>query len=368
MTMLYSIIKNLPLIFIGVVGIGFIIGFHELGHFIFCKIFRVKTPSFSIGFGPQLVSKKIGDTVFSISAIPFGGYVEIAGIQEIGQGEQKEANRRDDVSFSVKPYYQKLLILSGGIIFNILMSYLIMILLFSIGAPKTPLLDADSITPIVGQVIAGSAADKYGLKEQDTILAVDGKNVKSSLELHQLIKDMPGKEATLTLKRGNETVNTKLVVGSSKFNDSEIGQIGIQFAPTFAKPVTLSIAIVEGFNTVNQLLIKTFLQYKALFKHRLYQSVGGPIMMISEVANSAKHGFRIFLLLLVIVNLNLAVLNLIPIPILDGGQILFTTIEAIIRRPIPEMIRVGIHYICWIGAIALTVYLSYRDIFKFLTK
>jgi regulator of sigma E protease len=116
------------------------------------------------------------------------------------------------------------------------------------------------------------------------------------------------------------------------------------------------------------MLFKTFDLYLSLFKNRLYHSVGGPIMMISEVSNSAKHGFKMFLLLLVIINLNLAILNLIPIPILDGGQILFTTIEAIIRRPIPESIRITIHYICWILAIGLTLYLSCKDLFKLFIK
>lgn len=366
MAIIYSIINNLPLILIGIIGIGFVIGFHELGHFVFCKIFRVKTPSFSIGFGPKLISKQIGDTLFSISAIPFGGYVEIAGIEEVGQGEQKEAKRQDDVSFTTKPYYQKLLILSGGIIFNILLSYFIMILLFSVGVPKIPALNADSIIPVIGKIVSGSAAEKYNLEINDTILAINHQNVASSLELHQLIKDMGGKEAVFSIKRNNQVIEKQVLIDAVQKGAQVVGQIGIQFAPVFEKPVGPITAITQGINTVNKLLIKTFNQFKFLFKNKDYQSVGGPLMMISEVSSSAKHGFRIFLLLLVLVNLNLAILNLIPIPILDGGQILFTTIEAIIRRPIPESIRIGIHYICWICAIALTLYLSYKDILKFL--
>lgn len=364
MTIIYSIINSLPLILIGIVGIGLIIGFHELGHFIFCKIFKVKTPSFSIGFGPKLINRQIGDTLFSISAIPFGGYVEIAGIQEVGQGEQKEAFRADEFSFSQKPYYQRLLILSGGILFNILMAYLIMALLFSLGAPKSPLLGDNTIPPIISKVIPGLAADKYGLQENDKIIAINAKPVASSLELHQEIKNMAGKEANLSLERAGETITMPLTIGSVKQGNQEIGQIGIEFAPAFSEPIPVHQSIIKAFSATNQMLVSTFKQYLSLFKNRLYGSVGGPIMMISEVSKSAKHGFRIFLLLLVIINLNLAILNLIPIPILDGGQILFTTIEAIIRQPIPEVLRIGIHYVCWIAAIALTLYLSYQDILK----
>lgn len=364
MVIIYSIIEHLPLIILGVLGIGLIIGFHELGHFIFCKIFKVKTPSFSIGFGPRLITKQIGDTLFSISAIPFGGYVEIAGIQEVGQGDQKEATRRDEYSFSEKPYYQKLLILSGGILFNILMAYAILVLLFSLGAPKSPLLNDDAIPLVIGKVIPGLSAEKHGLQEKDKILAINEKTINSSLELHQAIKDIAGKEINVKLERAGDTIDTKLTVGSAQEGSHQVGKLGIEFAPSFNAPVGLYTAIITSFTAVKQILVKTFNQYASLLKNKGYQSVGGPIMMISEVSKSAKHGFKIFLLLLVIININLAILNLIPVPILDGGQILFTTIEAIIRRPISETIRIGIHYVCWIAAIALTIYLSYKDILK----
>ena len=364
MTIIYSIFKNLPLMLIGIVGVGVIIGFHELGHFLFCKIFRVKTPSFSIGFGPNLISKQIGETLFSISAIPFGGYVEIAGIQEVGQGDQKEAFRRDEFSFSEKPYYQKLLILSGGIIFNILMAYALMILLLSLGAPKSPLLNDSTIPPVIGKIIPGLAADKYRLKENDKIIAINEKKVNSSLELHEQIKMLANKEINLTLERAGKIMTATMTIGSVKNGEQEVGQIGIEFAPAFSDPIPVYMSVIKAFSATSQMLAATFNQYLSLFKNRLYGSVGGPIMMLSEVSKSAKHGFRIFLFLLVIINLNLAILNLIPVPILDGGQILFTTIEAIIRQPIPEMIRIGIHYVCWITAMILVTYLSYKDILK----
>ena len=124
----------------GIIGIAFLIFIHECGHFIMCKIFGVRTPSFSIGFGPKLLTKKIGDTEFSISAIPFGGYVEIAGNAEIGQGDQKEAFARDEGSFAVRPFYQKFCIMIGGILFNLLFAYLVLIFVFAAGLPKSEFL------------------------------------------------------------------------------------------------------------------------------------------------------------------------------------------------------------------------------------
>src|SRR5579872_2199524 len=95
---LLFISQNICFFVAGLFGVGFIIGFHELGHFLFCKLFNIRTPSFSIGFGPKLISKKIGETEFSLSAIPLGGYVEIAGAAEVGQGEQKDAQATDEHS------------------------------------------------------------------------------------------------------------------------------------------------------------------------------------------------------------------------------------------------------------------------------
>ncbi len=130
MLKLIALLPKLFFLFEGIIGLGFIIAFHELGHFLFCKAFNIRVPSFSIGFGPKLFSKKIGGTEFSLSAIPLGGYVEIAGSAEVGQGEQKEAHANDEGSFARKPYYQKLLVMLGGIAFNILFAYVVLSLLF----------------------------------------------------------------------------------------------------------------------------------------------------------------------------------------------------------------------------------------------
>src|SRR5437762_6660366 len=139
-THLIPFFQNIFFILIGCFGMGFVIAFHELGHFLFARMFKIRVPSFSIGFGPKVISKKIGETEFSFSAIPFGGYVEIAGAAEVGQGEQKEAHASDKYSFAVKPYYQKLFVMVGGILFNLLLAYVFIISVFFMGIPKSELL------------------------------------------------------------------------------------------------------------------------------------------------------------------------------------------------------------------------------------
>ncbi len=131
--------QNLFTIAAGLVGLTFLVTFHEFGHFLFCKLFKIHTPSFSIGLGPYLYSKKIGDTVFAISAIPAGGYVEIAGAAEVGQGDQAHAGRQDHYSFASKPFYQKFLVMSGGILANLLFAYVAIIGVCWAGLPQSPL-------------------------------------------------------------------------------------------------------------------------------------------------------------------------------------------------------------------------------------
>ena len=114
--------KLLPFIY-AIIGFGLLITVHEFGHFFFCKLFGIYTPSFSIGMGPKILEKKIGTTNFKISALPIGGYVEIAGLAETGQGEQQHAQQEGENSFKNKPYWQKALVICGGVIFNLFLAY-----------------------------------------------------------------------------------------------------------------------------------------------------------------------------------------------------------------------------------------------------
>lgn len=356
-----DLIKNLLFIGLGIVGIGVLIGFHELGHFIFAKIFRVSTPSFSIGMGPKIFKKKIGETVFSLSAIPLGGYVEIAGMAEVGQGEQKESRRTDEYSFSSKPYWQKLLILSGGILFNLIFAYFIFVLLFMLGIPKNPMLFPEAVAPIIGNISAGSPAEKYHLKVDDRIVSIDDKQISNALDFNNKLQPAANKEVKLTIERNGQPIDLEIVLDKS-------GRVGIGFHNPSATdefaPVSFVSSVRKAFKATNSVFSQTLLAFSSIFTKKTVSGLGGPIAVISETIKGAKQGMKIFLLLLAFISINLAVLNLIPLPILDGGQIAFTTIEAILRRPVSDQIKIVIHYICWIGILLLALYLTFEDLRK----
>ena len=360
--------QNIFFILLGIIGVGFLIGFHELGHFLFCKLFGIRTPSFSIGFGPRLISRKIGDTIFSLSAIPLGGYVEIAGSAEMGQGEQKEAHTSDEGSFARKPYYQKLLVMLGGIAFNLIFAYCAFITIFLIGLPKTPHFFPDNAQPIINHIQDDSAADKGGLKIGDHILTVNGTSIEGNAATAiNLIESLANQNITISVERYEKERTFNITVGQKESRDNKIvGSLGIGFEIKNVAGYSPLKAIKYGITKTNAVIAQTFNAFKGLFTGRNLNQMAGPIMIISMTAKSAGAGLPIFLFFLAIISINLAVLNLNPIPILDGGQILFYTIEAIIGRELPIKIKEYIHIACWVLLLGLILYLSTQDLGRML--
>ena len=344
-------------ILLGILGIGFLIGFHELGHFLFAKLFKVRVPSFSLGFGPRLLTKKIGETEFCLSAIPFGGYVEIAGAAEVGQGEQKDAFATDEGSFAIKPFYQKLLVMLGGILFNFIFAYFTMILLFMAGIPKTPHLSQ----PIIAIVQEQSPAETAGLHIGDRILLINeqpiGRNVQ---EIQKAIQPLALQEATVVIERNGIQLTKNIMVGSRETEEGPVGVLGVEFDYLPIPAHSLKDAFALGIATCNKWIKETIMGFAQL--RRNLGNVGGPVMIISMAAKSSSQGWQLYFLLLALISINLAVLNLIPLPILDGGQILFYSIEAIVGRPIPHKIREYIHIATAIMFIILFIYLTINDI------
>lgn len=358
-TKLILISQHLFFILLGFFGMGFLIGFHELGHFLFAKLFKIRTPSFSLGFGPRLICKKIGETDFCLSAIPFGGYVEIAGAVEVGQGEQKEALATDEGSFAAKPFYQKLFVMLGGILFNLLFAYFAMILLFFAGVPKTPILP----NTVISTVQAGSAAEKYEFLSGDRIVSINEEAIGNNVQkLQTIIAPLALKEATFIIERDGKIIEKTVIIGSKATETTTIGTLGVEFDFLPTPPHSLKDAIVKGISLCNTWIKNTIVGFSHLFSKKGIRNVAGPVMIVAMTVKGAAAGWQIFLLLLAIISINLAVLNLIPLPILDGGQILFYGIEAAIGRSIPNNIREYIHIATWVMFIILFVCLTTQDI------
>jgi regulator of sigma E protease len=365
--------KNAFFIVAGLFGIGFIIGFHELGHFLFCKLFNIRTPSFSIGFGPKLFSKKIWGTEFSLSAIPVGGYVEVAGMAEVAQGEQKEAHSRDAHSIESKPWYQKMLVVLGGILFNLIFAYVTMVLLFMAGAPGSRMLYPLTESPTIETVARNSAAEKAGIKPGDTILAIDNKSITvdrgpialsdSMTEHLKALRNKPNGQVELLVKRDAQNQTVPVTLDEQEIMGNKMGVLGVTFKTYDWPSLSLIDSFKYGIKVTNAYIVNTIYAFKYMFSKKDISQAGGPLMIISETAKSAGKGIKIFFLLLALISINLAVLNLIPLPILDGGQMFFYTIEAIAGRQVPAKVKEYIHIANWGLFMLLILYLSAKDIF-----
>ena len=348
-------IQNFPYILAGITGVGAVIAFHELGHFLFCKLFNVHAPSFSIGFGPQILKKKIGETTFSLSLIPVGGYVEI----EMGQTEGILKDRTIDD----KTFLQKMCIAWGGIIFNLIFAYVCLVGLSMSGIPSNPFLMHKGAYSIK-QIAPESPAQKAGIMPGDRLLTINEINVSEhESALFKALEPLAHKEAIITLERNGEIKTFVITLGSRKVKNKEYGVLGIkEFLYPSLKPVSFFKAFHQAFTLTKELIRSTAHSLANAFKKRSAEGFSGPLMMISLTIASAGQGIKLFLIFLTVISISLGVLNVIPLPILDGGRILTFTIEAIIGRPLPEKIVIAMHYATWILMIFLFVYLTIKDV------
>ncbi len=367
-----QITKILPIIY-AIIGFGLLILVHEFGHFIFCKAFGVHTPTFSIGMGPKIVQKKIGTTNFQIAAFPLGGYLEIAGLQEIGQGEQKLAQVKDETSFSQKPYWQKFLILIGGVSFNLIFAYIALILLFLIGAPKPEIL--------IGSVEKNSLAERAGLLSKDKILKVGESDISEKPELLineiQKVHNLEIQEVKFVVQRGQSTEEIIIPLPQQESLTAEPPseepkiKLGIQFDSQFSstrEKLPFFSAIKKGVSLTNHYIFQTLFVLKNMIKQRSVKGAGGPVLIIKLSVDMARRGIIFLLIFLAIISISLAIMNLLPLPVLDGGQLLFLTIEAIIGREIPLSIKNSIHLVSIFLLIMLFLYITYNDILFLIKK
>jgi regulator of sigma E protease len=362
---LFLISHNIVITAIGIAGLLFLVTIHEFGHFLMCKLFRVRTPSFSIGFGPKIISHKFGDTEFSIAAIPLGGYVEIAGNAEIGQGEQKEASAKDEYSFATKPFYQKFLIMIGGILFNILFAFFIGIGIF-VANPTASCLYPFNAVPTIASVEPESPAQKIGLQPGDTLIAINdqqfGTDVTTAMNS---LQNKPGETISLTFKR-DETIQTlPVTLDRKEIAGKTIGLLGI----AFATPTQFSFlaSINGGIKVIMFYITETLAALKHMFNKRDVSGMAGPVAIIGATAKGINKGLSVFLFFLAIISISLAILNLLPLPIFDGGQILFFAIEAITGRSLPEKVKIGIHLVSWILLLLFAVYITFKDVSRMLS-
>lgn len=345
-----------------VVGLGILIVFHEFGHFLFAKLSRVGVLTFSVGFGPKLWVKKKGETEYALSAFPLGGYVKMVGEDPDEEVEQADIER----SFAHKPLLKRVAIVFAGPGFNLLLAVLLLMVVFLFyGVPV--------LSTQVGGVEPGSPAERAGIQKGDTVLALNGQPVKDWEELSSGIKKSGGGSITLQLRRdGQETTVAVQPVkkeGRNIFGEKRdewmIG-IGSQMSIEKGSP---GLAIVRAFQQTYEYARITLLAlYKMVVGEVSPRNLGGPILIAQMAGQQAQEGLGSFLAFLAVLSINLGVLNLLPIPVLDGGHLLFFVVEAVIGRPVAVRHREMAQQVGVFLLMLLMVYAFYNDIARFFEK
>ncbi len=345
-----------------IVLFGLIIFVHELGHFLAAKLTGVKVLKFSIGFGPRLIGKKHGDTEYLISSIPFGGYVKM-----LGEGSGDELREEEKAfAFSNQPVWKRFIIVFLGPLFNFLFAIVIFFFVFLYGLPV--------LLPEIGDVLPNTPAQSAGLVKGDTIISINGSRITQWDEMTKIIHTSPGRALTLKIKRKDEVITFSVIPERKKVQDlfgqdKEVGLIGIKpSGSTFNRKSTLIESAINSVRRTWEITVLTIVSVIKLIQRIIpMNTIGGPIMILQLAGEQASLGFLNFFVFMAIININLGVLNLLPIPILDGGHILFLGIEAIRKKPLEEKIvavaqKVGLAIILFIMVFAL-----YNDVIRIIT-
>lgn len=351
--MLENLITSTLSILSSLIGITAIVVFHEFGHFLFCKLFNVYTPTFSIGIGKVLYSKKIGDTDFCLSAGPIGGYVEIA----------TDKGERGQRGFNQIPYYQKFLIMLGGIIFNFLLTYLIFVGLFFTGMPESGIMPYEVNTTTV-QSVPKNSINAHHLQAGDNIIAINDVKTEGNARIikKELLEQskLEKKEITLRINRSGEEKEILINLNTSPMPQPLNKQLDVIFKRK--DPLGLIDSLTHAYSTTIFCLQSIVSGLKEMISSKHTKGFVGPVMAIAVSSKSAQKGFSHLLFLLAIISINLGFMNLLPLPIFDGGQFVIFTIEAITRREMSEKVRNAIGIASWMLAIGLLVLFTLRDV------
>ncbi len=328
---------------------GIIINLHELGHFIFAKLFDVRVNEFSFGMGPKLFSKQKNETMYSIRLLPIGGYVAMDG----EDGETDETKKLDGRAFCDKKPWQKFLILSAGAGMNIIFGFFIILgLTFN--------MDVLGTNQIL-KVEENSSISEY-LKPQDKILTVNGNRTSSYNDVvFQLLRDEDG-VIDVTVLRDNE----KMTIESIPFTleDHENGRqivkldmifLGVQnsFFKTFDYAFNWTISVIKQV---------WFSLFDIITGRYGLKEISGPVGTAEIVSQASKIGWSSLFSLLAFITLNVGVFNLLPIPALDGGRLFFLLIEIIFRKPVPQKYEAYVHATGMVLLLGLIAVITIKDI------
>lgn len=368
-----------------IIVLGVLIFVHELGHFLFAKMLGVSVEKFSLGFGPKLIGKKIGETEYLLSAFPLGGYVKMfgeggfieggeshhppedeeAGSEAASEPVQRELTEEEKLrSFAHKPVLARIAIVMAGPVFNLIFAWMIFIVLCMMGVP--------TVTAKIGEVLKDKPAARAGVLKDDVISSINGKSIARWEEIAEGIAASKGQPLTVSVKRGEKSVDFTMTpeprISKNLFGEKVNGYaIGVASAgevvTEYYNPFQ---AVIKGTEQTWKVIDITIMSLVKMVQRVVpMDSVGGPIMIAKMAGEQASAGGASFLAFMALLSINLGVLNLLPVPVLDGGHLLFYFMELVFRRPVPQKVREYAQQIGMVLLLGLMVMAFYNDIIRY---
>jgi len=360
-----NMILTIIIAFISLIGL---IVLHELGHFLLAKKFGVKVEEFGIGYPPRLFGKKIGETIYSLNLLPFGAFVKIYG---------HEKRIEDARSFTTKPFYQKALIILGGVVVFWIVSAILLSIVMWIGVPSAISDEEGGILKDpkvqIAVIVSESPAEAAQLKIGDAILELRLEDEQLKIDkvgqVQEFTQAHKGEEVILTIQRGDEIFDVSLIPRVS-FPEGE-GPMGIALVRTALKSYSWYIAPVEGIKATGVLTVAVVRGWGMVFSS-LFQGkgvppgveIGGPVRIFELFVDVRALGISYFLQFMALISISLALINILPIPALDGGWFLFLVIEKLKGKPLNDKIVQRVSATFFFLLIALMVWITIKDVIR----
>lgn len=347
----------LPLVFWGVIALAALIFVHEGGHFLTAKLFGLKVYEFMLGLpGPKLVTRRVGETEYGVTAIPFGGYVKFAGSDPFEELEPEDVPR----SFPAQPLWKKVVIIGSGPLTNLAFAFVAFVVVYQLAGIPTA-------TTRIARVLEGSAAAAAGLRPGDRIVEAGGVKTDDWNVLADTIHAHPGEELPLVVRRGARTLAISSTPAATP--TAEGGAAGFLGIEPSIEELRLGLGASAKAAWQTQVFIVRAIA-AALAPGEFVRNLPefrGPIGIAEEAVKAARRGAADYVWFVALISLSLGIFNLLPVPPLDGGRVVISLVERARNRPLDHRTLIGLTAVGASLLVTLMVYLVYSDLARLLT-
>lgn len=341
---------NLPMTIIFVVLVfGFIIFIHELGHFTVAKLCGVRVHEFALGMGPAIFTKQKGDTTYALRLLPIGGFVAVEG---------EDADSDDEKALNKKPVWQRMLFVSAGAFMNVLFGFILMFILVS----RQDLVS----TTVIAKFDEGAKSAEV-LEIGDEILKINGKNVTISNDISFELISVGSEPINITVRRNGEIIELENVPFTMENIDGI--EIPITDFVVYGRERTFFGTVREAWFMTVGVVEQVWDSFaKLITGYYKVEHLSGPVGVSNAIGEAASMGLYNLLMMIGFITINIGVFNLIPLPALDGGRLLFLFIELIIRKPIPAKYEGMIHAVGLLLLMGMMLFVTFNDVIKLIFK